>query len=435
MRHSPVFHWAVVILLIVAFAGTGRGEERPDVVRVLHAWERASAAQANAAFASDFREYRDSHTSHELQVAVELSGPVSARALITRYSWTCRTDAAGMIVLTGVPRDALSRLFCAGFTVEIDPETSAPRSLRFLNGRQPRPVAILLASTPEDAGREPPLLDVEASEIRLASAIEVPQRAARGGGSRIEMLLGRWEAATRQIRNAEIHFTRSAYDRAGNVEERGEGRFCFAAPNRGLYELRPAAVGPAGRSETVSTDGRPIVVKPARPLILSWDQDRVIVAHPGERVYDELAIPRAFGRVQQAGSFDRLWYSLASPQRALPATIDVHSEQFLERFHWSLLEEDDRRWLLLGRPIGEVDRLEVSELQVVLDPQTHLAQATRVVLGDGSRELVHVLRYVVLNDDGIDGSEWRPDLTGYAEFAASPPAPPAELDIAVPPAD
>ncbi len=397
-------------------------------------WEAASERmQAPAADVLQKR-FGATHSAHELEVAFELLGEVRADRLVKRFEWTHSTAGDGAERLSGRPRDGLAQLFFSAVEVRFDRETDLPESIRFRD-RDGR----LRAQTITAAGRlrttlhRPILLPVpdDKGDVELAANVVqadqvVPLEPARRPGP----ILDRWEAATRELRTVELRFTRYVYDAMRQVEARGEGRFYFEAPNRGLYELHPVAVAVGEQSQRTGTGGERFQVVPEDALTCVWNGTHLVRVDEEERTFERIPLPETLqSDVRPVGSWDMVWAGMAGPQRSLPGVVDVHTDEFLTRFEWSVLKQDERQVLLLGRPILQQDRFHISELKVILNPRTYLASATRLTNADGSRETVHVFQYQALNRGlAPERSNWEPDLSRYRELTLPPPAPPAAID-------
>jgi len=419
MSQRFVFGWCVIGLLLAFGPGLQAGEP-VDLAQVLHDWQHASQSLASAPPDDDLAADGGAHSAHELQAAAALCGPVSARDLVRQFEWTTTTTDDGATVLTAAPRDALSRLFFTAIEIEIDPRSHLPRQFRFRDPQQKlRPIAIT-APAAEREGRA----NGTSGEIRLAALVQVADGEDVTDAPLTSEVLRAWAEATGKIDRAEIEFVRYEYDHVSGLEKRSAGRFHFESPDRGLYERSAAAIEPDAVSRRTQADGTPFKVEADSASLLCWDNMQVVVAYPEQQAYDQFPIPKS-NPIQPAGSFTRAWYSLATPQSMLPATVDVHSEGFLQRFEWSLLDHDEGRLILQGRPVSDEDQLEVFELQVILDPATHLSQATRLIPADRNREVVHMIKRFAINDAAPAGN-WRPDLSGYRKYELAPLAPPAE---------
>jgi len=418
-----------ILCLVLGAAAYSDAAAPPDVVRVLHDWETAAAGAPPVAD-SDLAGYAETHSAHEVDAAAQLCGPVSARSLIREYSWTAAMTADGNITLTAVPRDPLVRAFFSSVEIRLDEETHLPLQLQFLDpAGEPRPIAFAVPQATEE-GVQTLQYTGGAGGIRLASLIEIDDEEAEANEAvpPVSQILADWQAASRSIERAQVEFTRYAYDQIYRTEKRSMGRLYLESPQHGVYELQAAEIGPDDVSRRMQANGQPYAIEADSPSLVFWDNRRVVVAYPDQYAFDEFVIPR-LSPIQPAGSFTRLWYSLASPARLLPGVVGVHADGFLDRFEWSVLAGDDRKQILVGRPITDEDQLEISELQVILDASTHLPQATRLIPPGGEREVVLVINEFIVND-AVPQGEWRPDLSGYQKYESAPLAPPAEAEPA-----
>lgn len=430
MSRRVSFTRCLVVAVCSAVTVVAAGDP-PDVVHILHEWELASHDRSDSAEPT-WTEETDALSVHEREAATTLCGPVDARSLIRQFEWTADHSAAGEIILTAIPRDPLVRLFFASVTIEFGADVRRPRRLTFRAPQVGERSIEVAAATVTTAGVESELVDSRPGVIQAAALSEGSRAAAAPGVPTIADVLTAWSGATAAVERAELEFVRYNCDLIAGTEERCAGRFHFERPDVGVYELRPAEIPDGARSERTAVNGEPLTVTAGPARLYVWDGGRLIVARPDERQYEDLPVPR-LTKIQPVASFDRAWHALATPQRALPATVDVDSDGYLERFDWSLLHHDERRLILLGRPVSESDQLEISELQVILDPSTWRTLATRLISGDRERETVHVLKWVGTNNEVAAGG-WRPDLSGYTALDPAPQAPPAEIEPALLPA-
>ena len=235
----------------------------------------------------------------------------------------------------------------------------------------------------------------------------------------------------RQIKSARLRFHRFTYDSTYFIETRSRGRFRFQSPDRGCYELfrldenatlTSHRKGPRGEAYTVSTEP---------PATYFWADKKLILIHPDAQSYQEFEIPEELdSEIRTVGSWDRVWTSLADPQRLLPGVVDVHSGDFLDDFSWSLLNRTDERITLKGIPRSDAELYELAELQVILDARTFRTVATRTVARSGGREMVHVFDDADYNTEIGAPAEWLPDLSELTHDHPAPPAPAAEPEAA-----
>lgn len=411
-------HFVGVCLLVLAIGSGLRAREPVDIAQVLHDWQQASQAAAELSVDGDLAGFAKSHSAHELEAAAALLGPVNARALAQQFEWTAAASDEGAVVLTAVPRDPLGRLFFSAVALEFDAGNHLPRTLRFRDpNNELRTESIAVPAKFELRTAE------TAGAIQLVALVESADAETDSEAPTVPGVLQAWADATRAIERADIEFTRFEYDHLNGVEKRSHGRFHFEGRDRGIYERQPDDIAADAVSRRTQSDGSPFQVEADTASLICWDTLRLVIAYPEQQAYDEFPVPKA-STVQPAASFTRAWYSLETPSSLFPATIDVHSRGYLQRFEWSLLDHDERRLVLQGRPVSLEDQLEVFELQVVLDPTTYLAQATRLIPADRNREIVHVLSTFTVNPP--PKADWRPDLSGWQKYEAAPLAPPAE---------
>lgn len=430
MAQRELFRGCTVWLVLIA-ATLAQAADAPDIVQVLRQWERATAEHDRSTAAPDWEQHTQALSVHELAAAQALCSPVSARTLIEQYEWSAAAGESGAFVLTAVPRDPLARLFFSGVDLEFERGTAVPKTLTFRDSqRRRRPVVIVV---PAAGGVQVAEATDNAGGVRLVALTELSETEVTAATPELSAVLVQWSSTTEGIDRAEISFVRYTCDLVAGTEERSTGRLYFEQPERGVYELRPSEVPADAKSERKAQNGAALTVTSGPARIYVWDQDRLRIARPDDKQYEEFRVPRR-SDVQLAGSADRTWTALAMPQRTLPATVDVHTDRFLERYEWSLLQADDRRLILQGRPVADADQWDVSELQVILDSATYRAQATRLISGNRERETVHVLNWVAVNDE-LPQRDWRPDLTGYQAVDPVPLAPPAEAPALSPAAE
>jgi hypothetical protein len=306
----------------------------------------------------------------------------------------------------GESREGIERLAPDDLPL-VEAEIEQRRSLARGNGGVIQASAMMLEGDPGNAGESDP---------------------------RLLELLSRWEQAAADCKALELRFKRYDYDNIFELETRGEGRFVYVAPNKGLYDLKPATVVERADGRTKARGGN-FAVTPAKPQTFWWNGETVKIADGREKSYDELAVPKGLrADVCAIGSWDVIWQVLAGPQKALPGVVDLRAEGFLNRFRWTIIKDDETEIMIEGRPVLAADRRHMSRLDVILDPTQFRTMATRVIDPAGSRETVHTFEYVLVNDAQLHNEEfWKPDLSAFSPVGPPPMAPPAEVLPAVPP--
>ncbi|REJ89281.1 MAG: hypothetical protein DWQ34_20105 [Planctomycetota bacterium] len=423
-------------MLCCATTTTGWGGDPAEQIVVrLAAWERASAERSPLRPDVDFTGIEEKYTAHELQTAADLYGPVQADQLIRRFTWVDRSGSFGRVVMRGVPRDELTRLFYSAVDVQFDAATWEVQSVVFFDREgRPRPHAIQPPAAPSAGGGIVTTAGFRStdSQIRLAAnfvepadLLEVP------AASDVQVILDRWAQAMHDVRAVDGTFKRFTYDSVFLTEQRAVGRFHFEAPNRGLYVVEPVKAGLGGPSQKLDKQGRPYAIVADDPVAYYWNGTHVVWLDEQARTYQMVPVPESLdSEVRTVGSWDFVWARMAAPQRVLPGVVDVHNEDFLSRYHWSILRQSPRQIILQGQPATQESRYNLSRLQVILDPETFRTTATRVIDAGASREIVHVFEYGTFHRALQPAeSKWEPDLTRYRRvehLQQAPPVSPAE---------
>jgi hypothetical protein len=400
-----------------------------ELLQVLRDWERSTAELPKPLPDAAFPDSFESHTAHELDVAARLYGAVTAHKLIEDFNWSLEGTTETTVVLKGYPRDEVDRLFYSAFEITLDRQSMRPTSIQFLGtDGTPRPQLVRLRiSNRVNVDSVPLGGDVRTIAVTPA---DIEQPDSPNVTADLESILAHWVRATREIRAAEFRFRRYVYDSIYQQEIRGQGRFIFEAPGRGLYQLEPVELSRDAVSRRTSAAGEPYALTPDERVTCYWTGTHLVWIDDEQHTYEMMPLPELItGDIRPVGSWDRVWAGWAGPQRALPGVIDAHTDDFIARFDWTLLRRDDRQVILQGRPRTDDDRFHLSLLQVVLDPKTYLTSATRMIDAGGNRETVHVFEHVRIDrTPTARHADWEPDLSQYRQQAPPPPAPPAAME-------
>jgi hypothetical protein len=433
------------------------------------------AANSKSSVPIDLEQYGDrygeQYPAGVLKTAAAFFGPVNRSGLERAFRWTVVEVTDGEVRLQGTPRklerpaafptpggsssDVTPVAYISqgetvrgdfdndacSFDVIIDRFDGRPRLVRWHRASQDEVREGIERLSSEDLTLEEgigdgrSLLSDHSREVITASAMLIEGDAGSNDPAVTEVL-SRWEQSVSDLKSVELKFKRFDRDPVFELETRGVGRFVFVAPDRGLYELKPASV--VERADApISANGGKYSVNAAKPQLYWWTGKTVTIVDDREKTFDELTIPKcARGcQMQTVGSFDVIWQVLAGPQKAVPGVVEIRSEKLVNRFQWSIVEKTDTRIMLEGRPKVMSDRRHLSRLDVILDPKSFRTAATRVVDPAGSRTTDHVFEYVRVNVSELDDeSLWKPDLSGMSPVGPPPAAPPAdELPTAPPP--
>jgi hypothetical protein len=163
-----------IILVVVATNSAWSDEPAADataeqrIQNALANWEAASRDVEPPTEEDEHVAYvvhKSKSSGHEIAVALEFQGPVRAEALQQKYRWTRLEENGDVIRLHAEPIEAVERLFCRGFEVELDAAAKLPTAIRFIdkNGKPKGEPLKLAVKMPRASG---------ASEIVLTSAEE-----------------------------------------------------------------------------------------------------------------------------------------------------------------------------------------------------------------------------------------------------------------------
>ncbi len=446
-------------------------DEAVTVSESLQRWAGNSATSATVDLEQYGERYHGQYPAGVLRTAAAFFGPVNAAGLERAFRWTVVDVNDREMRLQGTPRK-LERpaalpgagassadvtpvaYFAPGETIRGDFDADAcsfdviidrfdglPRLVRWRRSGQDEsregverlPTDDLTLEEGLGDGRS--LLSNQTSDVVTASALLIEGDAGQNDPAVAEVL-SRWEQSVSELKSVELKFKRFDRDPVFELETRGVGRFVFVAPDRGVYELKAASVIERADGPT-SVSGGKFSVNAAKPQLYWWTGKTVTIVDDREKTFDELSIPKcARGcQMQTVGSFDVIWQVLAGPQKALPGVVEIRSEKLVNRFQWSIVEKNDSRIMLEGRPKVTNDRRHMSRLDVILDPKSFRTVATRVVDPAGSRTTDHVFEYVRVNVPELENeAAWKPDLSGMSPVGPPPTAPPADdLPTAPPP--
>jgi len=406
-RLLPVVTLAVLSCTLTAL----RADSKLTPSTVLRALEKVSAPLWRPTHAEVRKAYGSDLTDSRLTVAADLLGPVSRDSLEHRFEWTIASESPQFVILRAMPRDKAEALFVGPIELTLSRATGDIDDLRFCD------LPVTVADRKE-----------QHSPIRLVSNVRVDQVAAESGISpELNQVLEKWQKSTASIQNLKLSFERYRYDRAFNLETRAVGRFVFVAPNTGMYRIQPAPIPVGTESKIIGTDGQRFTLRTDAPESLVWDGMSVTVADDKYRTLQTLEVPRQDAGIQRVvGSWDNVWAGITQPQVALPCVVDVNVKDLKERFQLSVLRADEQHVVLQCLPAEPSARRQLSEMMVIIDPQTHLTKATKFVGPSGDLEIVHVFLYEQINQPEVAQKTWAPELGDYRRMEMPPPAPPAE---------
>lgn len=253
-------------------------------------------------------------------------------------------------------------------------------------------LSLLIAAWPAEPAKDRPTLKVEppAQEI-----VEILQK---------------WEAATSGAKTYDVDFHRYKYDCVFEIEFRAEGRYFFAAPNLGCYELRSAAVGPGDKSKKRDERrGLPYQLKSDLTEKWVWTEKNVLKINSEDKTYE--SIERFQDRKWLQGLFCS--FAIPDPPELFPCLVGGTAEELARRFKWKLVNTSENEWMLEASPRWQQDVVNLREFMVVIDRKTALTRVLKTIDTTGNVEVVHVFSDAKINQPVPPGENpLEPNLEG-----------------------
>ncbi len=339
---------------------------------------------------------------HEMDVVHLFRGPVTQQSLVERFRWTDIESDDKSIKLSGVPREAGDQLFCDGFVIEFDPKTSWPISIEFPRIKSDGPTSLVNIDTrlmSEDPTIiAPPIRD---SEVQLASRsttgteslvetadgvnaatdrLQPPRRVPPlGENAKVEDIIKAWTSTYGNIEQYEVRFQRFVYDQTTLTEMRSTGTAFYAGPNRAEIVLKPMEVKPDELSRKVDPkSGEKFKLLVDRAETWTWSNGELRMTDAEGNFEKFPTNPSLSGR--EAWGFGQF----------LPLATRESLSEIDTNFEVKLASLERGRIHLKIRPRTPALAIHYRELQVMLDPQTMLVAAVKVVEPSGRQETVYV---------------------------------------------
>lgn len=217
----------------------------------------------------------------------------------------------------------------------------------------------------------------------------------------LESVLDNWEAKTSQINKLKGSFVKTTYDTVFSVQTMAKGEFMYEAPDKGYYTF----LGYSDKNARVKRD------KDGNPYQLQADKDEkwyctgaeIYQINVSDRTFDKLAIPEE----------NRGKNIIDGP---LPFLFGMKKEQAVRRYRLELLKSNPNQIWIGVKPKLQHDMTNYSEATVILDPETYLPVAVKLIDPPGTKETVHlfsnvttsIIKWPLVNP-------FRPSLIGYKQ--------------------
>lgn len=211
----------------------------------------------------------------------------------------------------------------------------------------------------------------------------------------LEALLLEWEQRSSEIEKLRGTFMRYIYDSVFLVEKRARGRFWYQSPDQGRMDFHPEELPdpPINPEKRGGPNDEPYRIETEERQRWICTGEEVYIIYDDQQMFDRIQIPP-----QQQGR-----NIVNGP---LPFLFGMKAEQAKERYHLSLgsqhwpeggiVEQDGQRLQfppqvhVVAIPKYEVDAREWQRAEVLLDAETFLPRAIRLIDPTGNKETVYV---------------------------------------------
>lgn len=211
----------------------------------------------------------------------------------------------------------------------------------------------------------------------------------------LETLLVTWEQKSAGIQRLRGTFMRYVYDDVFFVEKRAYGRFWYESPDKGRMDFRAAELpDPPINEERLDPNGAPFRVQAEENQRWICTGEEIYILHDDSNLYDHIEIPPH----QQGRNIS---------QGPLPFLFGMRAEDAKQRYHLNL---GDQHWPegrvvqregeppvqlrpqvhVVAYPKTEQDRREWRRAEVLLDGESYLPRAIRLLSPSMEKETVYV---------------------------------------------
>lgn len=205
----------------------------------------------------------------------------------------------------------------------------------------------------------------------------------------VEQLLNLWEQRSSQVSQLYGEFERYSYDSIYGTEKRCRGRLWFEAPDSGRIDFMPFPIDPNANNinpDKLTDDGRPYQIVEDFQARWICNGRHVFAINDSDHTYAEMSIPPQF---QGENIID-------SP---LPFLFGMQAERAKQRYFITIGAMHNPDGRIEGAPLNvhvivqprwEQDAREWTSAEILLNPETFLPNAVRIISPGGSGEEVYV---------------------------------------------
>lgn len=223
----------------------------------------------------------------------------------------------------------------------------------------------------------------------------------------LESILDNWEAKTSQIEKLKGSFVRTTYDNVFNIQKLAKGEFMYEAPDKGYYTFE--GYNPDKPRLKIAKDGKPFAFEPDHDEKWYCTGAEIYQLNVTDRTYFKSSIPEE----------NRGKNIIDGP---LPFLFGMKKSQAVRRYNLELHSSNDREIRIRAYPKLQQDLSNYSEAEVILDAETYLPKAMKLVDSPGTKETVHLF-----NNVSTSIIKWpfrdpfRPNLIGFKPAVVDQP--------------
>lgn len=256
-----------------------------------------------------------------------------------------------------------------------------------------------------------------------AQPMRVPKLSAE-----LEQILADWEVHSSQIKKLTGNFERHKYDHTFKVEFSAHGKFAYEAPDRGAYEFEGTKVAADALSRKQDENKEPYSLKSDQPEHWVCTGDAVLLINHKDRNFTKVDIPP-----EHRGE-----NIIDGP---LPFLFGMKAEQAKRRYDFKVLPPSKKYpdEILLGvTPRLQKDSSNWCEAQVIIDRETYLPIAVRLVAPGGNSETIHHFRGLTVNGKASlmeffgKRDPFNPDLRNYKPVLSQKDGPAGDPSLSTP---
>ncbi|MFN0196502.1 MAG: PASTA domain-containing protein [Planctomycetaceae bacterium] len=201
----------------------------------------------------------------------------------------------------------------------------------------------------------------------------------------LETFLMMWEKQTSNIKSLEGVHHRFTYDATWEIEKRAKGNFYYVAPDRGRIDLKSVKIPKGTVSKKKGTDGKPYRVEGDMPEMWISNGKVIIEVNEIDKTYSKFPLPED---MQGKNIMDG----------PLPFLFGMPADVAKKRYHLELLPAPDKGQILVkAKPLWKADAANYSEATVLLNEETYLPIAVKLVHPGGNEETVYRFDNIQIN--------------------------------------